>query len=517
MITGITAFKRVVLARSILIIEETSMNIVGKNRLNIMWVLLVIGITALIASACASSAEARWDGPVTTIYIGHNWPIEMAVHRDDASDLSRVERENMVARRNAERDVLNRMGVRIEWVQYGDLNEEIPNGTSAGQKLDLVRIVGLQQAHLISSNLIQPIDQFAHLFEDDESAWMFWPQVFGNNYFINNILRIGADAPLVYNIGMLNQVPALQEGGRTVLPVHLWQQGRWTWSEFENYLQKVHDHWTAEWEGRMAWGSNHTTAALLAIHSNGGHIYNENGLGFASDEAKEAVAFIDRLMARRLLRNPDIRAGTSVQDDHSDQWRFQWGHSVFASLQQWLAGGMVDSFNERRERMGIVPFPRPDWKDANDPLYRQVNDARDAYGVPFNVDSERAELAIRAFREYTIAYYRRISGSNNALDYVKSDQGLRAAAGRMFIDTANRDYGPAMLEALRYLGSDHQINEYAKNVGIWDFWGTAVLGDSLYHISPASSYETWADQQLPVAQEMIDQVWRDVNPDGPVQ
>ena len=486
------------------------MNIFGKNLSTSFCTLLGMVVLAIVVMACGSPGP-RWDGPITTIYIGHNYPVEMASFRDDAGDLRREERENLTARRDAEREVLNRMGVRFEWVGYSDLMQEIPNGASTGQRFDLVRIVGAQQADLIEAGHIQPVTQFADIFADEESAWMFWPQVFGHNFFISNTLRIGPDAPLVYNIGMLNRVPDLQEGGRTVLPVHLWQQGRWTWSEFENYLQKVHDFHTAEWEGRVAWGADHRTAALLAIHANGGYIYSDQGIGFASEEAIEAIAFIDRLGARRLLRNQDIIAGTSQTEGVMDQWRFQWGHYIFANLQNWLAGDMVGPFNERRERMGIVPFPRPDWREADDPAYRQANDARDTYAVPFNVDPERAELAVRAFREYVLAYYRILSGSNNALDYINSDRGARASAARLFIDVTSRDYGAAMMEAWRYLGGNLQINEYAKNVGLWDFWGSDVLGDSLYGVNNATSYETWAQTMLPAAQERIDRIQRAVD------
>jgi ABC-type glycerol-3-phosphate transport system substrate-binding protein len=472
-----------------------------------------LALTAALALAACGTAgkSAAWTGPVETVYIGHHYPIEMAVYREDAASLSREAREDIAARRFAEREVLNKLGIKIEWVQYSDLRQEIPNGAADGRRFDLVRIVGAQQGALLGSKLLQPIDEHAGLFADGDSSWMFWPKVFGHNYFLNIVLRAGPDAPLVYNIGMLEKVPALKENGKTVLPVHLWKEGKWTWSAFEDYLQKVHDHWTAEWDGRIAYDADHKSAALLAVYANGGRIYGDDGLGFASAEAKEAVAFIDRLMAKRLLRNPDIKEGTSEQDGIMDQWRFQWGHSIFGNLQQWLAGDMVGAFNERREKMGVVPFPRPDWRAADDPEYRQANDARDCYAVPAGVSRDRAALAVKALREYALAFYRQLAGSDRAMDFLQGDKGAAASARRMFVDVSGKDYGPVMLEAWKYLGRNPQINEYAKNTGIWDYWGTAILGDALYRVNGAAAYDTWADEKLPRAQELIDQVQEALN------
>lgn len=482
-----------------------------KNWLILACILLTAGIVSFALVSCGTSGTPRWTGPVTTIYFGHHWPIEVATDRDPAG-MSRIERENQSARLHAEREVLNRLGVRIVWVQYTNenLHEELRSGVPGGQMMDLIRIVGARQAELIEEGLIQPITQFANHFYDEEAAWIFWPKVFGHNFFLNNVLRAGSDTPLVYNIQMLERVPALQQGGRTVLPIHIWQQGNWTWSAFEEYLQHVHDHWTAEWDGRIAWSASFASAALAAMHSNGAHLFNENGIGFASEEAKEAVAFIDRLIARRLLRDEALQPGSS-ESGLGNQWRFQWGHAVFASLQQWLAPALADSFNERRERVGIVPFPRPDWRSADDPEVRQLIDARDAFAVPSNVSAERAELAIKAFREYTLAYHRRLANSGNALDYLQGQRGAQASAARMILDIGNRNHGSDMLAAWKYLGQETQINEFARNAGLHDFWAHNVLGDSLSRLNNAGPYSTWADVKLPEAQAIIDRIQRAVD------
>ena len=484
------------------------MNITKKKWIKTSSIVLGFCAIGIIMTTCTSSGTPAWSGPVTTIYFGHHWPVEVATSRTDAADLPRWQRDDMAARRFAEREVLNKLGVRIEWVQYStdNLAEQIHNGVD-DKKMDIFRIIGARQAMLIEHNLIQPIDQWADVYEDEDSAWMYWPKIFGHNWFVNMMLRPGPDAPLVYNIGILNRVPALKENGVTVLPVHLWQQGRWTWSVFEDYLEKVHDYWGTQAEGNMAWCAYHSLATLGAVHSNGGSVYGEDGIGFASDETKEAIAFIERLMTKRLLRNPHIHAGSSTQEGMRDQWSFQRGESAFANIQEWLMERhMATQFNERRDRMGIVPFPRPDWREADDPAYRQANDARDCFAIPYNVSADRAELALKAFREYNLAFYKRLAGSERALDFLQTDAGTQVSTVRRFIDVRNRDYGAAMMEAWKYMGSSPQINEYAKNVGLWEFWEVDVLGDSLYKVHGARDYAIWADEKLPEAQERIDRI-----------
>ncbi|GHU03708.1 hypothetical protein FACS1894147_08010 [Spirochaetia bacterium] len=466
-------------------------------------VVITAAALALAITACASSST--WTGPVTTIRIGHHYPVEQATFSDNTADMSRIARLEMSARRYAEKEVMNKLGVKIEWVQYSDLKEELRNGAADGGAFDLVRIVGAQQGELLGLKLLQAIDDYQNVFADTDSSWIFWPKVFGHNYFLNMVLRAGPDAPLVYNITMLEKVPALKENGKTVLPVHLWKQGKWTWSAFEDYLQKVHDHWTAEWDGRIAYDADVRNAVLLALYANGAGVLNDKGLQFDTEEAKAAVAFIDRLMAKRLLRNPDIKEGTSEQDGIMDIWRFQWGHSVFGNLQQWLSQDMVGAFNERREKMGIVPFPRPDWLDANDPAYQQANDARDCYAVPAGVSADKVDLALKAFKEYTLSFYKNLANSDKALDFLQGD-GAKVSAQKMFIDISSKDYGAEMLEVWKFMGSQPQINEYAKNAGLWNYWGSTILSDSLYQVNGASAYDTWADEKLPRAQELLDQI-----------
>jgi len=193
-----------------------------------------------------------------------------------------------------------------------------------------------------------------------------------------------------------------------------------------------------------------------------------------------------------------------------DVWRFQWGHSVFANLQQWLAGDMVDQFNSREETMGIVPFPRPDNLSLNDPRYRQLNDAKDCYAVPRGVNKELAELAVKAFREYTISYYKKMANSDRVLDFIQADGSARASALRMFLDITNEEYGEKLLQVWKFFGSNENIivNEFAKNVGIWEMWSEEILGDSLFRIKGASQYAVQVEAKMGQVHDIMDTISR---------
>jgi hypothetical protein len=473
---------------------------------------------ALLASACGQKSAAQKGGSQepTLVRIAHNWPREMDTSfRDPITGEPALGQEELNARIYAEQQVLEKLNVKLAWIPYpSDLNEDILRSVLANDPIaELVRVVGSAQGRLLGQNVLQPLDEYAPLFTDEDSSWMFWGKAFDHNYFLNNVMRYGNDAPLVYNITMLEKVDALKVDGKTVLPVHLWKEGTWTWSVFEDYLQKVHDYWIQEWDGRMAYDADYHVAALMAMHANGASVYGDRGLEIDTPEAVEAIAFIERLISKKLIRNADIIPGTSNMNGLMDVWRFQWGHSVFCNLQQWLAGDMVGQFNSRGETMGIVPFPRPDRRAADDPAYRQLNDAKDCYAVPKGVSKEMAELAVKAFREYTVSFYKKMAGSDRALDYLQADGPARASALKMFLDITNEDYGDDLLDVWKFLGSSENINvnEYAKNVGIWEFWGSEILGDSLYGVKGASRYAIQVQAKMGQADEMMNTIRRALN------
>lgn len=450
-----------------------------------------------------TKTEEVTKGEPIVIKWGHNWIQEMDTNfKDPVTGKSPLGQEELNARIYAEQQVLEKYNAKIEFVQYpSDLTEVVLQTVLAGDPIaDIVRVTNNSQGQLLAQNVLQPIDEYADLFKDDDDSWIFWGKVYGHNYFLNNVMRIGANDLLSYNIGMLNKVEALKVNGKTKYPADYFVEGNWTWSVFEDYLQKVNDYWKTVWDGHRAYQTDYRAAALQAIYSNGGEVYGDNGVGVASDKAKEAVSFIDRLVQKGLMFSENQYNNNADVVGLMDTWRFQWGHSAFVNLPQWLSRDMVDQFAQRGDAMGFVPFPRPDGVAFDDPSYRQLNDATDCYAIPKGVSKERKELAIKVFKEYTQSFYKKMAGSDKAMDYIRSENSVRNAAIKLNFDITNEEYGENIFKAFKYIteGPNAVVNDYSKNAGIYDFWSHDILGYSLYGVDGAPKYsvqvEAKADQ-----------------------
>ena len=437
-------------------------------------------------------------GEPTVIRWGHNWSREMDTSfRDEVTGEPAFGPEEMEARLYAEQQVLEKYNCVIEFVDYpSDLTECILQSVLAGDPIaDVVRLTNGSQGQVLAQNVLQPLDEYAYLFEDEDDAWIYWGPVYGHNYFLNNVMRFGSNDFLCYNIGILDEVDALKVDGKTKYPADYFVEGTWTWSVFEDYLQKIYDY--IRQKGNDGWQhayqTDYRSAALQAIYSNGGEVYGDSGLGISSDETKEAVAFIKRLYDKGLMFNESQYDGKQLGeiDGLMDTWRFQWGHTAFVNLPQWLTGDMVGQFADRGDAMGVVPFPRPDGMDINDSAYRQLNDATDCYGIPKGLSPEKTELTIKVFKEYTQSYYKKLANSDKAMDYYRSEVSAKNEAIRLNLDITNEEYGDNLLAAFRYLveGDNALVNDYSKNAGIYDYWSHDILGYSLFGVDGSPSYD----------------------------
>ena len=482
----------------------------GKMK-NVFIVLLLAGV---LLFSCGDSEKVA-EGP-TIIRFGHNWSREVDPSwKDPVTGDTHMGLQEREARAYAEQQVLEKLNVKIEWVDYDnqDTSLLLLRAVLAGDPLaDIVRIITRREGVHLGQNVVQPLDEFADIFADEDSSWMFLGKIYGHNYFLMDRMRNGSDEPLLFNIGMLNRVPALKENGKTVLPVDLWLEGKWTWSVFEDYLQKIHDFYQDQEGDIIAYGGNHVYASLMAIHSNGASAFGDRGLEFNSPRAKEAIAYIERLMSKKLLRNKDIIPGTGLIG--WDLWRFRDGETVFQNLAQWVGNAMAGPFNDRGDTMGVVPFPRPDRMAPDDPEYRQLNEAKDSWIIPRGVSRDKVELTLRAFREYILSYYKKLANSDRALDYLEKDESLRFSAMNLFLDVTNTEYGDKILDAWRYLGSTPHINEFLYNTGLWQVWVEQILGDSLYKINGASSYATYVEANMPIVYERMNSIQQALNSAG---
>lgn len=461
----------------------------------------------------AERAESNMPaGEPTVIRWGHNWIPEMdTTYRDPVTGESPLSPEELAARLYAEQQVLEKYNCKIEFVQYpSDVTEIVLQSVLAGDPVaDIVRVINGTQGPLLSQNVLQTLDDYEYLFEDEDDQWIYWGKVYGHNYFLNNVMRFGSNDLLCYNIDMLNKVEALKVDGRTKYPADYFAEGTWTWNVFEDYLQKVNDYFKQEWDGNHAYQTDYRAATMQAIYSNGGQVYGDDGLGIASDRTKEAIAFIDRLIKKGLVygekqNNDDARDDADI-DGLMDTWRFQWGHTVFVNLPQWLAGDMVEQFADRGDAMGVVPFPRPDSMALDDVAYRQLNDATDCYAIPKGISAERTELAIKVFKEYTQSYYKKMANSDKAMDYFRSEASARSEAIRLNLDITNEEYGDNIFAAFRYLveGDNAFVNDYSKNAGLYEYWSHDILGYSYHGIDGSPSYGVQVEAKKGIIDDMI--------------
>lgn len=452
--------------------------------------------------------EGKTNEEPTVIRWGHNWIAEMdTTYRDPVTGESPLSPEDMNARLYAEQQVLEKYNVKIEFVQYpSDVTEIILQTVLAGDPIaDIVRVTNGNQGQILAQNVLQPLDDYADLFAEEDDQWMFWGEVYGHNYFMNNVMRFGSNDLLCYNIGILSKVEALKVDGVTKYPADYFAEGNWTWSVFEDMLEKISPYIKQSWDGCHAYQTDYRSATLQAIYANGGEVYGDNGLGITSNETKEAVEFIDRLVQKGLLFSEGQWYNTHEVQGLMDTWRFQWGHTAFVNLPQWLAGDMVSAFADRGDAMGVVPFPRPDDVAADDPSYRQLNDATDCYGIPRGLSEERTELAVKVFKEYTQSYYKYKANSDNAMDFIRSEDSIKNEAIRLNFDITNEEYGENILNAFKYIveGDNAFVNDYSKNAGIYEYWSTEILGKSLFGIDGSAKYSVEVEAKKGIVDDLI--------------
>jgi ABC-type glycerol-3-phosphate transport system substrate-binding protein len=161
--------------------------------------------TATPTAAAEATAEPTPAGEPIVIKWGHNWTREMdTTFVDPVTGQPALGEEELNARKYAEQQVLEKLNVKIEFVQYPtDLTECILQSVLAGDPIaDIVRVTNGSQGQVLAQNVLQPIDEYADLFSDPDDAWMYWGKVYGHNYFLNNVMRFGGNDLMCYNIGI---------------------------------------------------------------------------------------------------------------------------------------------------------------------------------------------------------------------------------------------------------------------------------------------------------------------------
>ena len=422
-------------------------------------------------------------GDPVVIRYGTHWVQDLDPnHVDEVTGeytMNETERQAGLAALAAVKEQLN---VEFEFLQYSaNTTEELMTSVLAGNPVcDLALMWGGSEGVILAQNVLQQLDNYAYIFEDEDTSWMFYDKLYGHNYMLTNVIRYKQRWPLIFNISMLEKVDALKdESGNLVTPMDHYLNGTWTWSTFMDYLTKVQAYYAntaapdgSKYDTIQAYETDHRFAGLSAMYSAGGAIYGNAGLEPDSEASIKGMQYIEDLFEKKLLVDP----GT---------YDFGKGSTVFTDCPDWYIGGVAGSAADRGEIVGIVPWPREDSLSVDDPEYTQAITLGDSVGVLKGVSPEKTELALKAYALYWTTYYKALGGTDTVMEY--KEKNALEELNKMKLDVLNEKYGDKIIECFLAIG-DKLVNDYADMLGIRVTWDE-IVGQSLYGLNGMSAYD----------------------------
>ena len=430
-----------------------------------------------IGSHAGNSMNPDYKDPVTGNYAMNDEDREIALEA-----MQRVE---------------DKLNVKIEWVQFpGETTEVLLQSVMAGDPVaDVVNLYANSQGIILGQNILQPLDEYLEYFQEDAPA-----PIYGKHYF----LAVAGDhctplSPLFYNINYIEEVDALKENGKTVYPTDLYKAGKWTWSTFEDYLAKIEAHYANSQaperpEKRIdAYRTDYTETLIQAMHSTGGSIYGYDGLGIESQATKDAVAYVQKLIDKKLLVC-ELREGTSNRPYNAQGETINKGESVFTNIEDWRSSEAAAKAAERGQSIGFIPFPRPDHMEFDDPNYRQVRTGGETWAILRGVDEEKIPLAIQTYEMYM-------------KEKGEITKELKGEEQKVFlsIDLFHPEIGTDMEEIYFESIEKSFVNEFSNMTGIyWDFMG--IAGDAIYGIGGSPSYDVAIESKKNIITDKISSV-----------
>lgn len=407
--------------------------------------------------------------------------------------MDEASRQASLAALQAAKEQLN---VDVEFVQYAtDTRSELITSVLANNPVcDIAVLWGGSENTILSQNILQPLDDYADMFSDSEYSWMFYDKLYGHNYFLTSKQAFIPRWPLVYNATMIEKVDSLKDSeGKTIYPTDLFQDGKWTWSAFKDYLSKIQSFYAntkapdgTEFDTVKAYETDHRFAGLSATFAAGGEIYGANGLAADSKESLKAVAYVKELMDAGVLTECGL-----YDDGYTPKWLqgsndFGAGATVFTDSADWIIAGAASAAADRGESIGIVPWPRPDDMAADDPNYKQVLTVGDSMGILKGVDAETTKLALEFLKVYYSTYYKTLGGVDSVSAY--KDSAATAQATNLGFDIFNETYGDDLLKTFQYIANQTVPNDYSDLLGFRVVWDD-ILGKSFYGVDGYASYD----------------------------
>ncbi len=398
----------------------------------------------------------------------------------------------------AEAAVLEKHNVKIVHVQYAqDTRSELVLSVLAGNPVcEIARMWSGSENTVLAQNILQPLDDYAYIFEGAD--WMWPTAVFGHNYFVNANIAFSQYFPLLVNLTMIEQVEALKdENGNTIYPMDLLAQGKWTWSNFKDYLAKIDAHYgntpapaDAKVSTIAAYETDYRFAGMGAMYANGAGIYGDAGVIADSQESIDAIAFIKEMLDLGYMK---------VCGVYDDQWTPQWceagydfgrGAAVFADCPSWVVKGQADACAARGESVAMMPWPAADRLANGDGTYsadyKQVVSVGDIDGVLKGISPEMTKLTLESYRTYWETYYALKAGVES-MDLYKPTV-AKDEAVKFGLDIYNEVYGQKVLDAFIFNSEKCIPNDVSGNLGMRDPWDQ-IMGKGLAGVDAMPSYD----------------------------
>lgn len=364
------------------------------------------------------------------------------------------------ARIKALETVKQKLGVELVFVQYAlDVRQQILQTVLAGDPVgEIVGMWGGAQGTVLNQNVLQDLTPYLDAF-GDEAFWMVGPMnLYGKVLGFALYPMTGFPVwPLVYNINYLKECTTLENGysdenGNIILPSQLWQEGRWDWATFKDYLSKVKAYYYDQrriggTRGRVihAYEEDYRQAYNYLLSANGDYVVRPDGtLGVNSDASIETIEFLQDLMREEIMWSE------TYDDGYTPGWtwngnNFSSGETVFTSMPFWLMDSAVSSLTSRGEEMGMVPWPVGPKVKAGIAQYQYHVPffGGDTLGIPKGIDAETAKLAIRAWAMYNAETYKNL-GYANTQEYIDAQSRLTAIK---YFPIAEERYGESLVAA----------------------------------------------------------------------
>ncbi len=458
-------------------------------------------------AATATPVPTEAPKEIVTLKWGTHWVQGLDPHYvDEVTGEYVMASDQREARYAAEEACLEQLGVKFEYVQYADdTRVSLLQSVMAGNPVcDLAVLWGGSENTILAQNIVKNLDDYAYLFEENESmGWMLDAPIYGHHYLLSDVVRFMPRWPLCYNITMVEAVDSLKdENGNTIYPNTLFDEGKWTWSAFKDYLEKVDAYYKSN-DDIDAYYTDTRFATLSAAYSAGAAIYGADGLGVESQAMKDAWNYIDSLLDAGLitveLYDDGFTPGWCWSADH-----LQRGVTVFADTADWLINGAASGCAEREESIGIVPWPRPDSMAFDDEAYRQVMTVGDSICILKGVSDERTELALKALMLYTEVYNCELGGVDTFAEYLEAASVQQAAA--YGFDIFHEKIGDSVLESFQYLTEKVQGgNDMSDLLGFRVIWDD-IIGKSYFGVDGFASYDTSVAQNINLFTDKISEM-----------